>query len=119
MPKDFLDSEAQMEAEPTVYHTMNGPNEFHVVAFFNGFFDVLESAVEKVLSLCFRHVCFRSNFLNQLLFVHLELPCSLLIFVFVPIHEMKWHFLKIVKSFFRVFRISPQEIDEAASAIAG
>ena len=20
-----------MEAEPTVYHTMNGPNEFHVV----------------------------------------------------------------------------------------
>jgi L-proline amide hydrolase len=31
MPKDFADSEAQMEAEPTVYHTMNGPNEFHVV----------------------------------------------------------------------------------------
>jgi L-proline amide hydrolase len=31
MPQDFLDSEAQMEAEPTVYHTMNGPNEFHVV----------------------------------------------------------------------------------------
>ena len=30
-PQDFLDSEAQMEAEPTVYHTMNGPNEFHVV----------------------------------------------------------------------------------------
>jgi L-proline amide hydrolase len=22
---------AQMEAEPTVYHTMNGPNEFHVI----------------------------------------------------------------------------------------
>lgn len=31
MPKDFTDSEAQMEAEPTVYHTMNGPNEFHVI----------------------------------------------------------------------------------------
>ena len=31
MPQDFLDSEAQMEAEPTVYHTMNGPNEFHVL----------------------------------------------------------------------------------------
>jgi L-proline amide hydrolase len=30
-PKDFADSEKQMEAEPTVYHTMNGPNEFHVV----------------------------------------------------------------------------------------
>jgi len=31
MPRDFIDSEAQMEAEPTVYHTMNGPNEFHVI----------------------------------------------------------------------------------------
>ncbi|BBY48219.1 amino acid amidase [Mycolicibacterium arabiense] len=31
MPQDFLDSEAQMEREPTVYHTMNGPNEFHVL----------------------------------------------------------------------------------------
>jgi L-proline amide hydrolase len=31
MPADFVDSEKQMEAEPTVYHTMNGPNEFHVV----------------------------------------------------------------------------------------
>lgn len=30
-PQDFADSERQMEAEPTVYHTMNGPNEFHVV----------------------------------------------------------------------------------------
>lgn len=30
-PQDFADSVAQMEAEPTVYHTMNGPNEFHVV----------------------------------------------------------------------------------------
>lgn len=30
-PLDFVDSEAQMEAEPTVYHTMNGPNEFHVI----------------------------------------------------------------------------------------
>lgn len=31
MPADFVDSERQMEAEPTVYHTMNGPNEFHVI----------------------------------------------------------------------------------------
>lgn len=31
VPQDFADSEAQMEAEPTVYHTMNGPNEFHVI----------------------------------------------------------------------------------------
>ena len=30
-PQDFLDSEAQLEADPTVYHTMNGPNEFHVL----------------------------------------------------------------------------------------
>jgi L-proline amide hydrolase len=30
-PSDFVDSALQMEAEPTVYHTMNGPNEFHVV----------------------------------------------------------------------------------------
>ena len=31
MPQDFVDSEAQMLADPTVYHTMNGPNEFHVI----------------------------------------------------------------------------------------
>ncbi|WP_144874978.1 proline iminopeptidase-family hydrolase [Microbacterium sp. 1.5R] len=31
MPQDFVDSETQMLADPTVYHTMNGPNEFHVV----------------------------------------------------------------------------------------
>lgn len=31
VPQDFLDTVTQMEAEPTVYHTMNGPNEFHVV----------------------------------------------------------------------------------------
>jgi L-proline amide hydrolase len=30
-PIDFIETEKQMEAEPTVYHTMNGPNEFHVV----------------------------------------------------------------------------------------
>lgn len=29
-PQDFLDTVAQMEAEPTVYHTMNGTNEFFV-----------------------------------------------------------------------------------------
>lgn len=31
MPQDLVDTIAQMEAEPTVYHTMNGPNEFHVM----------------------------------------------------------------------------------------
>jgi L-proline amide hydrolase len=31
MPIDFVESGKQMESEPTVYHTMNGPNEFHVV----------------------------------------------------------------------------------------
>lgn len=31
MPEDFRESEAQMEAEPTVYHTMIGPNEFHIL----------------------------------------------------------------------------------------
>jgi L-proline amide hydrolase len=30
MPQDLIDTIAQMEAEPTVYHTMNGPNEFYV-----------------------------------------------------------------------------------------
>jgi L-proline amide hydrolase len=30
-PEDFVESEEQMEREPTVYHTMNGPNEFHIV----------------------------------------------------------------------------------------
>ncbi|MCU1635472.1 MAG: alpha/beta hydrolase [Cryobacterium sp.] len=30
-PEDFRRSEEQMEADPTVYHTMNGPNEFHVI----------------------------------------------------------------------------------------
>ncbi len=35
-PQDLTDTIAQMEAEPTVYHTMNGPNEFHVVGTLNG-----------------------------------------------------------------------------------
>lgn len=30
-PAEFQESEDQMGADPTVYHTMNGPNEFHVV----------------------------------------------------------------------------------------
>ncbi|WP_422743708.1 proline iminopeptidase-family hydrolase [Mycobacterium sp. WMMD1722] len=30
-PQDFVETVEQMEAEPTVYHTMNGPNEFHVL----------------------------------------------------------------------------------------
>lgn len=30
-PQDFVETTEQMEAEPTVYHTMNGPNEFHVL----------------------------------------------------------------------------------------
>jgi L-proline amide hydrolase len=35
-PQDFLDTVAQMEADPTVYHTMNGPNEFHVLGTLRG-----------------------------------------------------------------------------------
>ncbi len=31
MPPDVAESFAQMAADPTVYHTMNGPSEFHVV----------------------------------------------------------------------------------------
>jgi L-proline amide hydrolase len=31
VPTDVTDSFAQIDAEPTVYHTMNGPSEFHVV----------------------------------------------------------------------------------------
>ena len=31
MPQDVLDSFEQLAAEPTVYHTMNGPSEFHVI----------------------------------------------------------------------------------------
>lgn len=31
VPQDFVDTETQLEADPTVYHTMNGPNEFHVI----------------------------------------------------------------------------------------
>jgi L-proline amide hydrolase len=30
-PPEVLASLAQLEAEPTVYHTMNGPSEFHVI----------------------------------------------------------------------------------------
>lgn len=36
MPQDLTDTITQMEAEPTVYHTMNGPNEFHVVGTLKG-----------------------------------------------------------------------------------
>ena len=31
MPQNVIDSFEQMAAEPTVYHTMNGPSEFHVI----------------------------------------------------------------------------------------
>ncbi|GAA1434909.1 proline iminopeptidase-family hydrolase [Microlunatus lacustris] len=31
MPQEVVDSFAQIDAEPTVYHTMNGPSEFHVI----------------------------------------------------------------------------------------
>jgi L-proline amide hydrolase len=36
MPQDLVDTMTQMEAEPTVYHTMNGPNEFHVLGTLRG-----------------------------------------------------------------------------------
>jgi L-proline amide hydrolase len=35
-PQDLTDTIEQMEAEPTVYHTMNGPNEFHVLGTLRG-----------------------------------------------------------------------------------
>jgi L-proline amide hydrolase len=35
-PQDLVDTMEQMEAEPTVYHTMNGPNEFHVLGTLRG-----------------------------------------------------------------------------------
>jgi L-proline amide hydrolase len=35
-PQDFVDTVKQMEADPTVYHTMNGPNEFHVLGTLRG-----------------------------------------------------------------------------------
>lgn len=31
MPEDYAASAARVDADPTVYHTMNGPNEFHVI----------------------------------------------------------------------------------------
>lgn len=31
LPQELADSFAQLNADPTVYHTMNGPNEFHVI----------------------------------------------------------------------------------------
>ncbi|MFG1929755.1 proline iminopeptidase-family hydrolase [Mycobacterium sp. NPDC048908] len=36
MPQDLVDTITQMEAEPTVYHTMNGPNEFYVLGTLRG-----------------------------------------------------------------------------------
>lgn len=35
-PQDFTDTLAQVEKDPTVYHTMNGPNEFHVIGSLGG-----------------------------------------------------------------------------------
>ncbi len=35
-PQDLIDTMTQMEAEPTVYYTMNGPNEFHVLGTLKG-----------------------------------------------------------------------------------
>ncbi len=36
MPQDLIDTITQMENEPTVYHTMNGPNEFYVLGTLRG-----------------------------------------------------------------------------------
>jgi len=36
MPQDLVDTITQMEAEPTVYYTMNGPNEFYVLGTLRG-----------------------------------------------------------------------------------
>ena len=36
MPQDLIDTITQMEDEPTVYYTMNGPNEFYVLGTLRG-----------------------------------------------------------------------------------
>lgn len=36
MPSDVTASFTQLEADPTVYHAMNGPNEFHVIGSLRG-----------------------------------------------------------------------------------
>jgi L-proline amide hydrolase len=36
MPPDVVASFTQLEADPTVYHAMNGPNEFHVIGSLRG-----------------------------------------------------------------------------------
>jgi L-proline amide hydrolase len=36
MPADVVDSFTQLEGDPTVYHAMNGPNEFHVIGSLRG-----------------------------------------------------------------------------------
>jgi L-proline amide hydrolase len=36
VPQDLIDTITQMEAEPTVYYTMNGRNEFHVLGTLRG-----------------------------------------------------------------------------------
>lgn len=36
MPQDLVDTITQMEDEPTVYYTMNGPNEFYVLGTLRG-----------------------------------------------------------------------------------
>lgn len=45
-PPEVLDSFAQMEADPTIYHTMNGPSEFHVIGSLRGW-----SVVDRVAAI--------------------------------------------------------------------
>ncbi len=52
-PPDFRESEEQMEAEPTVYHTMNGPNEFHVIGTLRGWSIIDRLDAIKVPTLVF------------------------------------------------------------------
>ena len=47
MPDDVTASFAQIDAEPTVYHTMNGPSEFHVIGTLKNW-----SVVERLGDVC-------------------------------------------------------------------
>ena len=55
MPQDLVDTIEQMEAEPTVYHTMNGPNEFHVLGTLRGWSIIAaKSAVKPCLGMIWK-----------------------------------------------------------------
>ena len=45
-PQDFLDSDAQLKADPTVYYTMNGPSEFFITGTLKTW--TIESTIHKI-----------------------------------------------------------------------